>query len=162
VSGRPAGARSIDEILTAARERLDRVTPLQAFAELGADAVLIDIRPAAQRAEHGEIPGSVVIERNHLEWRLDPGSDARLPWAAGYDVRPIVICNEGYTSSLAAAALHDLGLLRATDVIGGYQAWRAAGLPTARPEELTVVLAPGAGPAWAQADEPRMTGGRPS
>ena len=148
MSGRPAGARSIDEILTAARGRLDRVTPEQALAELGAGAVLIDIRPAWQRAEHGEIPGSVVIERNHLEWRLDPDSDARLPWADGYDLRPIVICNEGYTSSLAAAALHDLGLLRATDVIGGYQAWRAAGLPTARPEERAATLAPGAGPAY--------------
>jgi rhodanese-related sulfurtransferase len=148
VSDRPAGARSIDEILAAARGRLDRVTPEQAFGELSAGAALIDIRPAWQRAEHGEIPGSVVIERNHLEWRLDPDSDARLPWADGYDLRPIVICNEGYTSSLAAAALHDLGLLHATDVIGGYQAWRAAGLPTARPQERAAALAPGAGPAY--------------
>jgi rhodanese-related sulfurtransferase len=148
VSDRPAGARSIDEILAAARGRLDRVTPEQALAELSAGAALIDIRPAWQRAEHGEIPGSVVIERNHLEWRLDPDSDARLPWADGYDLRPIVICNEGYTSSLAAAALHDLGLLNATDVIGGYQAWRAAGLPTARPQERAAALAPGAGPAY--------------
>ena len=77
----------------------------------------------------------MVIERNHLEWRLDPESDARLPWVTGYDLRPIVICAEGYTSSLAAAALQDLGLARATDVAGGYLAWRAAGLPTARPEE---------------------------
>jgi rhodanese-related sulfurtransferase len=152
VSGRPAGARSVDEILAAARGRLERVTPGQAFAELGAGASLIDIRPAAQRAEHGEIPGSVVIERNHLEWRLDPEGDARLPWVAGYDLRPIVICNEGYTSSLAAAALHDLGLLRATDVIGGYQAWREAGLPTARPQDRAVELAPGAGPAYAPAE----------
>lgn len=82
-----------------------------------------------------------------LEWRLDPASDARLPWADGYDLRPIVICNEGATSSLAAAALQDLGLGRATDVIGGYRAWQAAGLPTARPEACTAVLAPGAGPA---------------
>jgi rhodanese-related sulfurtransferase len=149
VSGRPAGTRSIDEILAAARRRLDRVTPDQALAALDAGAALIDIRPAWQRAAHGEIPGSVVIERNHLEWRLDPEGDARLPWADRYDLRPIVICNEGYTSSLAAAALHDLGLLGATDVIGGYQAWSAAGLPTARPEERTVDLAPGAGPAYA-------------
>jgi rhodanese-related sulfurtransferase len=152
VSGRPAGARSIDEILASARARLDRVTPEQALAELSAGAALIDIRPAWQRAEHGEVPGSVVIERNHLEWRLDPDSDARLPWADGYDLRPIVICNEGYTSSLAAAALHDRGRVRATDVIGGYQAWRAAGLPTARPEERAVALAPGAGPAYGPAD----------
>src|ERR1700733_3079562 len=147
VNGRPAGARSIDEILASARERLDRVTPDQAYAELCEGAALIDIRPAAQRAEHGEIPGSVIIERNHLEWRLDPDGDARLPWVAGYDLRPIVICNEGYTSSLAAAALQDLGLARATDVIGGYQAWRADGLPTARPGERAVVPAPRAGPA---------------
>ncbi len=141
---RPPGARSVHEILAAARSRLTRVTPDQAFAEARAGAVLIDIRPAAQRAADGEVPGSVVIERNHLEWRLDPESDARLPWVAGYDLRPIVICTEGYTSSLAAAALQDLGLAGATDVAGGFLAWRAAGLPTARPEELTVAIAPGA------------------
>jgi rhodanese-related sulfurtransferase len=154
VTSRPAGARSIDEILAAARDRFSRVTPAQALAELGAGAVfeagtvLIDIRPAAQRAAVGEIPGSVVIERNHLEWRLDPASSARLPWVTGYDLRPIVVCMEGYTSSLAAAALQDLGLARATDVIGGYEAWRAAGLPTACPDERAVVIAPGASPAF--------------
>ncbi len=132
------------EILAAARSRLTRVTPDQAFSGTRADAVLIDIRPAAQRAADGEIPGSVVIERNHLEWRLDPESDARLPWVTGYDLRPIVICAEGYTSSLAAAALQDLGFARATDVAGGYLAWRAAGLPTVRPDEHTVAVAPGA------------------
>ena len=134
------------EILAAARVAADPVTPDQAFAESRAGAVLIDIRPAAQRAADGEIPGSVVIERNHLEWRLDPESDARLPWVTGYDLRPIVICAEGYTSSLAAAALQDLGLARATDVAGGFLAWRAAGLPTARPEERTVAIAPGSVP----------------
>ena len=158
MNGRPAGARSIDEILASARDRIDRVTPAEAFAELCEGAALIDIRPAAQRAEHGEIPGSVIIERNHLEWRLDPDGGARLPWVEGYDLRPIVICNEGYTSSLAAAALQDLGLARATDVIGGYQAWQAAGLPTARPEARTVVLAPGAGPAYAVLEEFRAVG----
>ena len=141
---RPPGARSVDEILAAARSRLARVTPGQAFAEALAGAVLIDIRPAAQRAAAGEVPGSVVIERNHLEWRLDPESGARLPWVTGYDLRPIVICAEGYTSSLAAAALQDLGFARATDVAGGFLAWQAAGLPTARPEELTAAIAPGA------------------
>lgn len=148
MSARPGGARSVDEILAAARARLDRVTPGQAFAELAAGAALIDIRPAAQRGEQGEIPGSVVVERNHLEWRLDPASEARLPWVSGYDVRPIVICSEGYTSSLAAAALHDLGLARATDVIGGYQAWLAAGLPVAPAKDRSVTLAPGAAPAF--------------
>jgi rhodanese-related sulfurtransferase len=148
VSSKPAGARSIDEILAEARSRLTRLTPEQAFAEFGAGATLIDIRPAAQRAAEGEVPGSVVIERNHLEWRLDPASDARLPWVTGYNLRPIVICAEGYTSSLAAAALQDLGLTRATDVTGGYRAWQAAGLPTARPAERAVVIAPGASPAY--------------
>jgi rhodanese-related sulfurtransferase len=145
---RPAGARSVDEILAAARSRLVRLTPREAYAEHEAGAVLIDIRPAAQRAAAGEAPGSVVIERNHLEWRLDPASDARLPWASGYDLRPIVICEAGYTSSLAAAALHDLGFARATDVTGGFLAWQAAGLPTARASERTVEIAPGASGAW--------------
>ena len=125
----PDGARSIDEILAAARARLLRLTPAEAHAACAAGATLIDIRPAAQRAAAGEVPGSVVIERNHLEWRLDPASDARLPWVTGYDLRPIVICTEGYTSSLAAAALQDLGLALATDVIGGYQAWRRRACP---------------------------------
>ena len=159
MNDRPAGARSIDEMLASARSRVTRVTPGEAFDELCAGAALIDIRPAAQRAEYGEVPGSVVIERNHLEWRLDPDNDARLPWVDGYDLRPIVICNEGYTSSLAAAALQDLGLARATDVIGGYQAWQTAGLPTARPQERAVVLAPGAGPAYTPT-EPFNNAGR--
>jgi rhodanese-related sulfurtransferase len=146
--GRPAGARSIGQILAEARARLARLTPEQAFAEFGAGATLIDIRPAAQRAAEGEVPGSVVIERNHLEWRLDPASDARLPWVTGYGLRPIVICAEGYTSSLAAAALQDLGLARATDVTGGYRAWQEAGLPTSRPADRAVVIAPGASPAY--------------
>jgi rhodanese-related sulfurtransferase len=109
--------------------------------------VLIDIRPAAQRAAQGEIPGSAVVERNHLEWRLDPCSDSRLPWVTGYDHRVIVFCVDGYTSSLAAAALQDLGLHHATDVIGGYRAWTAIGLPSAPASARTVTLAPGAAPA---------------
>jgi rhodanese-related sulfurtransferase len=143
---RPAGARSIDELLAASRARLTRVTPHEAFAEMSAGAVLIDIRPASQRSRDGEVPGSVVVERNHLEWRLDPAGEARLPWVTGYDHRIIVICEEGYTSSLAAAALHDLGLHRATDVIGGFSAWTGDGLPSAPGGAGTVTLAPGAAP----------------
>ena len=124
---RPPGARSIDEILEEARSRLARLTPAEAHAE--PDALLVDIRPAAQRAAEGGIEGALIVERNHLEWRFDPESDARLPEAAGYDVRVVVFCSEGYTSSLAAASLQDLGLSRATDVDGGFQAWKAAGLP---------------------------------
>jgi len=147
VTDRPQGARGIDEILAAARGRLRRLTPHEAFREWAGGGVLIDIRPAAQRADEGEIPGSVIVERNHLEWRLDPGCDARLPWVTGYDHRIIVFCVDGYTSSLAAVALHDLGLRRATDVIGGFRAWTAAGLPTAAAGTGAVTLAPGAAPA---------------
>lgn len=147
VATRPPGARGIDEILGSARARLRRLTPQQALAEQSAGAVLVDIRPAAQRGADGEIPGSVIIERNHLEWRLDPACEARLPWVAGYHHRIIVLCTDGYTSSLAAAALQDLGLSQATDLIGGFRAWSAAGLPTAPGGTGTVTLAPGAAPA---------------
>ena len=125
----PPGSTGIDEILAAARARLDRVGPEAVAAAMRRGAILVDIRPAAQRAEHGEIPGAVIIERNVLEWRLDPRSGARLPFADSYDLEVIVTCQEGYTSSLAAAALQDLGLHRATDLAGGFAAWRAAGLP---------------------------------
>ena len=145
---RPAGARTIEEILAAARGRLLRLTPPAAFREVADGAALIDIRPAALRAATGEIPGSVIVERNHLEWRLDPGCDARLSWVTGYDHRVIVICVDGYTSSLAAAALQDLGLHRATDVIGGFRAWTAEALPSAAGGAGIVTLAPGAAPAW--------------
>jgi rhodanese-related sulfurtransferase len=127
---RPAGARSIDELLADARSRIARVPPVEAAARMAAGAVLVDIRPAAQRAREGEVPGALVVERNVLEWRFDPLSDARLPQATGYDVDLVVLCSEGYTSSLAADALRALGLSRATDVVGGFAAWAAAGLPT--------------------------------
>ena len=126
----PPGSVGIDDLLAAARARLRRLDPRAAFVAAERGAVLIDIRPAAQRGRHGEIPGAMIIERNVLEWRLDPRSDARLGFATRYDLDVIVICQEGYTSSLAASSLHDLGLTRATDVIGGYAAWRATGLPT--------------------------------
>jgi rhodanese-related sulfurtransferase len=147
VTARPAGSRTVDQLLAAARARLRRLTPHEAFRETSGGAVLVDIRPAAQRAASGEIPGSAVIERNHLEWRLDPCCAARLPWVTGYDHLVIVFCEEGYTSSLAAVALHDLGLCRATDLIGGFRAWQAAGLPAASGGAGTVTLAPGAAPA---------------
>jgi len=129
VGGPAAGGSRIDAMLARARAGLRRIGPVEAAAEIADGALLVDIRPAAQRAAEGQIPAALVIERNVLEWRLDPTSDARLPVATGDDLRVIVICSEGYTSSLAAAALQDLGLHRATDVIGGYHAWAAAGLP---------------------------------
>ena len=127
---RPQGARTIDDLLAEARGRLERVDPWEAIARIAEGALLVDIRPAAQRAREGEVPGSLIVERNVLEWRFDPLSEARLPQATGYDVDVIVLCSEGYTSSLAADALRSLGLHRATDVIGGFSAWAAAGLPT--------------------------------
>ena len=81
------------------------------------------------RSAEGEVPGALVVERNHLEWRFDPECDSRLPEVIGYDQHVIVLCSEGYTSSLAAAALQILGLRSATDVIGGFRAWRDRGLP---------------------------------
>ncbi len=134
--GAPEGSRGIDDILAESRARLTRLSPERAYQAWREDgAVLVDIRPAAQRAAAGEIPGILVIERNVLEWRLDPRSDARLPLADSYDLAVIVVCQEGYTSSLAAAALQDLGLRRATDLAGGFAAWLAAGLPTTHPHQ---------------------------
>lgn len=129
----PPGSRSIDQLVTAARARLQRVTPLQAWEILHdptypIPAFLVDIRPASQRARSGGIHGSLIIERNDLEWRFDPRSEARLSIADRYDLRIIVYCEDGHASSLAAAALHDVGLLNATDMVGGFDAWKAEGL----------------------------------
>jgi rhodanese-related sulfurtransferase len=120
--------RTIDDVLAAARAQLKRVDPVQAHEAAERGAVLVDIRPVANRAAEGEIPGAIIIERNVLEWRLDPASDARLP-VASYDLEVIVVCNEGYTSSLAAAALQELGVHKATDLTGGFREWKASGLP---------------------------------
>jgi len=106
-----------------------RVDAAQAARELAAGALVVDTRPADQRAAQGEIPGAVVVGRNVLEWRLDPSSPSRIPQAINHDVRVIVVCAEGFSSSLAAASLQELGLHNATDLIGGFQAWEAAGLP---------------------------------
>ena len=120
--------RTIDDVLADARAQLKRVDPVQAQEAAERGAVLVDIRPVANRAAEGEIPGAIIIERNVLEWRLDPASDARLP-VASYDLEVIVVCNEGYTSSLAAAALQELGVHKATDLTGGFREWKACGLP---------------------------------
>ncbi|QDY79364.1 rhodanese-like domain-containing protein [Streptomyces qinzhouensis] len=129
VGDRATAPVGIDALLEQVREDLDRVTPRQAYDEAGNGALLVDIRYAALRDRDGLIPGAVVVERNELEWRLDPQGSHRLPEAAHHDLRIVVICNEGYASSLAAVSLRQLGLHRATDLIGGFQAWRAAGLP---------------------------------
>jgi rhodanese-related sulfurtransferase len=124
---------TIDHLLAAARTGLRRLEPAEAADAASNRARLVDTRPALQRQADGEIPGALVIERNHLEWRLDPTSTGRIPEATDHDITWIVLCDEGYSSSLAAASLQRLGLRNATDVIGGFQAWKAAGLPiTAR------------------------------
>ncbi|MFI1166350.1 rhodanese-like domain-containing protein [Streptomyces sp. NPDC020801] len=119
----------IDELLERVRRGYERVEPREAYgAARSGEALLVDIRYAALRERDGLVPGALVIERNELEWRLDPRGSHRAPAAVSHDLRVVVICNEGYASSLAAASLHQLGLHRATDLVGGFQAWRAAGL----------------------------------
>jgi len=118
----------IDKVLDAARARLDRLQAKDVPAALQRGAVLVDIRPQAQRDREGHVPAALVIERNVLEWRCDPTSDAKIPEAVGDDVEWVVLCSEGYTSSLAAASLVDLGLHRSTDVVGGYHALKAEGV----------------------------------
>jgi rhodanese-related sulfurtransferase len=121
---------TIDGLLAAARERLERVDPRDVASAVAAGAVLVDIRSEKHRAEDGLIPGARFHPRNVLEWRVDPASGYDDPELSGdLDRRLILVCDEGYQSSLAAATLHDLGFTRATDLIGGFQAWRSAGLP---------------------------------
>jgi rhodanese-related sulfurtransferase len=127
---------SIDDLLAAARAGLVRLDPAAAFAAQAGGALLVDIRPVDDRRREGEIPGAVVLERNVLEWRLDPASDARIEQAS-YAATVVVVCNEGYASSLAAASLQALGVRAATDLIGGFRAWKAAGLPTVGHEKVS-------------------------
>jgi rhodanese-related sulfurtransferase len=129
----PRSRTTIDDLLAAARARLERVGPAQALEAQRAGAVLVDIRSDTQRERDGVIPGALFHPRNVLEWRADPDSGHCDPALAGdLDRRVVVVCNEGYQSSLAAATLQDLGFARATDLDGGFQAWRAAGLPVSR------------------------------
>ncbi len=123
---------TIDDLLARSRSRLARLDPSGARDAAAAGAALIDIRSDSQIAQDGVIPGALVIARNVLEWRLDPASGHRHPQAPRLDDHVILVCNEGYQSSLAAATLQELGFRRATDVDGGFQAWRAAGLPVQR------------------------------
>jgi rhodanese-related sulfurtransferase len=115
--------RTIDEILDAARTRLERIEPELLQRAQADGALIVDTRPVEQRLRDGDLPGAVVIDRNVLEWRLDPACDHHIAEVTGYDTHIVIVCNEGYSSSLAAAGLQDLGLHRATDLIGGFQAW---------------------------------------
>lgn len=118
--------RTVNDLLVDARARLDRVDPQRAAELVEQGAYLVDTRPGWQREQEGELPGALVIERNHIEWRLDPTSDARIPEAVDHDVTWVLFCSEGYSSSLAAASLQDIGLRNATDIDGGFKAWKAA------------------------------------
>jgi rhodanese-related sulfurtransferase/DNA-binding winged helix-turn-helix (wHTH) protein len=128
---------SVDGLLNSARSGLDRLTPRQAAREQAEGALLVDIRSEMLRRAQGEIPGSLVLERNVLEWRLDPCSGARIEEAVDHLLRVVVFCPQGYMSSLAAASLKSLGLSRATDLAGGYEAWREAGLPVVQGATMT-------------------------
>jgi len=123
---------TVDELLAEARRGLHRLDPVAAHRAMQHGALLVDTRPVEQRRRDGEVPGALVIDRNVLEWRLDPASPHRVAEATGHDLQVIVLCNQGYSSSLAAATLQRLGLHRATDVAGGFEAWSAAGLPVRR------------------------------
>jgi rhodanese-related sulfurtransferase len=123
---------TVEDLMAAARSRLRRVEPAEVGAELERGAVLVDIRSDAQRAAGGLLPNAVFIARNVLEWRCDPASEWRDPAVSDPSRRVLLICEEGYQSSLAAATLQELGLADATDVVGGFLAWRAAGLPVTR------------------------------
>lgn len=128
----PATA-SIDRLLARARAGLDRVDARDLAAEMAAGALVVDTRPAGQRHRDGALPGAVVVDRNVLEWRLDPTSPHRLPEASDPRRRIIVVCNEGFSSSLAAATLRLLGCVRATDLVDGFQGWLRAGGRPERP-----------------------------
>ena len=123
---------TIDDLLSAARARLRRVDADGAAAAVDAGALLVDIRASEIRARDGDLPGAIVVDRNVLEWRLDPASPHRLPEVTGHDQTIILVCAEGYASSLAAVSLQQLGVHDATDLVGGFQAWKAAGLPVNR------------------------------
>lgn len=126
---------TIDELLQQAREEIRRLTPQEAAAAQAGGAVIVDTRDSADRAAEGVIPGSVLVTRNTLEWRADPSSEAPDPRLADLEADLIVVCNDGYSSSLAADNLRRLGHASAADLIGGYRAWAAAGLPTGKPSD---------------------------
>jgi len=127
----------IDSLLAASRLDVRRLTPKELQEAAARGALVVDTRTEAQRRRQGEFPGAVVIDRTVLEWRLDPASDDRIPEAAGYDLEIVVVCRQGYSSSLAAASLRAVGLHQATDLAGGVEAWLAEGLPmTAGPADV--------------------------
>lgn len=122
--------KSADALVDDARKGIERVTPEAAFELQQQGALFVDIRPERQRATYGVVPGALVIERNVLEWRLDPTGDHRLPEVTTHDRPVVILCQQGYASSFAARSLAELGYRYSADVIGGFDAWQNAGLPT--------------------------------
>ena len=123
--------RTLDDLLAEAEARIERTTPREAARAIDEGALLIDIRAQDDRARDGVVPGALHVPRTVLEWRLDPDSEWRSPHVGGLDRRILLLCDHGFSSVLAAATLVDLGFARAGDVIGGFRAWREAGLPVA-------------------------------
>lgn len=126
-----ARRRTLETLFAAARARIARLEPIEAFAAAGRGAALIDIRSSGDRERDGIVPGSLHIPRTVLEWRLDPEGSSRNPHVGGLDQQIVLLCDHGYSSVFAAATLIELGFQRAGDVVGGFAAWRDAGLPTA-------------------------------
>jgi rhodanese-related sulfurtransferase len=135
--GSEEDASGVARLLAECRADLDRVQPEQLAAELAAGALIVDTRPWEQRTRDGALPGAVVIDRNVLEWRLDPTSPYRMDGFDDPDRRVIIVCNQGFSSSLAAHTLRRLGLSRATDLVGGYQAWKSSSMPPVTPQETS-------------------------
>jgi rhodanese-related sulfurtransferase len=142
--------KTVDQVLAEARNRIRRLSPTETAEAMSAGALVIDIRPVAQRRWEGEVPGAIVIERNVLEWRLDPASIHHLAEVTGHDQEVVIVCSEGYASSLVAATLVEMGFASAADLDGGFQAWADAGLPVRRdPVQSpapTVLAPPGRSP----------------
>jgi len=133
LTSHPLPPCSVEDLLAEARRGQRRLPPHLAALAVAAGGLLVDIRPESQRHSEGEAVGAVVIERNVLEWRLDPRSPARLPFVTDHERVIVVMCSEGYASGFAAASLRQLGHRFATDMVGGFKAWQAAGLPSTRP-----------------------------
>jgi len=141
-----AGRVTLDELLAAASRRIDRLQAAEAHAEAGRGALIVDIRSLDARRRDGVVPGSLHLPRTVLEWRCEPGGAWRSPHVGGLESRLVVLCDHGYSSVLAAASLAELGYRRAADVVGGFAAWRDAGLPVAVAREPEPGEIPGLGP----------------
>jgi rhodanese-related sulfurtransferase len=139
--------KTIDDLLRESRSRLERLEPEEAHVAQREGVLIVDTRSHDERARHGVIPGSVHIPRSVLEWRLDPDADAayRNPHVQGLDQRIVLVCAHGYSTSLAAATLQDLGFTRATDMVGGFTAWKERGLPLVRAQDVDDARLPGMG-----------------